>query len=75
MNFKNKNMASYYVNKNAQANGDHEVHKYGCSWLPEVENRIYLDNYDNCKDAVNKAKDYYFQVNGCYYCSNDCHTS
>ncbi len=28
-------MANYYVNKNAQANGDHEVHKSGCSWIPK----------------------------------------
>ena len=28
-------MASYYVNNNAQSNGDHEVHTTGCSWLPK----------------------------------------
>ena len=68
-------MANYYVNKNAQSNGDHEVHKSGCSWLPKPENRIYLGSFDNCKDAVKEAKKQYSQVNGCYYCSNDCHTS
>ena len=26
-------MASYYVNDNAQPNGDHEVHESGCYWL------------------------------------------
>ena len=25
-------MASYYVNRNAQDNGDHEVHLQGCYW-------------------------------------------
>ncbi len=68
-------MAKYYVNKNAQSNGDHEVHKEGCSWLPKTENRIYLGEHTGCKSAVRKAKDYYDQVNGCYYCSNECHTS
>lgn len=68
-------MANYYVNKNAQSNGDHEVHKAGCSWLPKVENRIYLGNFNNCKEAVRKAKEYYSKVNGCYYCSKECHTS
>ncbi|WP_430412526.1 hypothetical protein [Kordia sp.] len=68
-------MAYYYVNKNAQSNGDHEVHKSGCSWLPKEENRIYLGSFDNCKDAVKEAKKYYDDVNGCYYCSNNCHTS
>lgn len=68
-------MAYYYVNKNAQTNGDHEVHKSGCSWLPEPENRIYLGNFNNCHAAVRKARDHYSQVNGCYYCSIQCHTS
>ena len=68
-------MAKYYVNKNAQDNGDHEVHKEGCSWLPNKENRIYLGDYSACDDAVGEAKEHYSQVNGCYYCSNACHTS
>ncbi|QHI39030.1 hypothetical protein IMCC3317_44300 [Kordia antarctica] len=68
-------MANYYVNKNSQSNGDHEVHTSGCSWLPKEENRIYLGNFDNCKDAVKKAKGHYDKTNGCYYCANDCHTT
>ena len=68
-------MAKYYVNKNGQANGDHEVHKLGCTWIPNVENRIYLGEFDNCKDAVKEAKKYYTKVNGCYYCSKECHIS
>jgi len=68
-------MARYYVNKNAQSNGDHEVHKTGCSWLPAVENRIYLGEFSSCGPAVREAKKYYTQVNGCYYCCPACHTS
>ena len=68
-------MARYYVNKNAQYNGDHEVHRSGCSFLPKTENRIYLGEFNNCKAAVKEAKKHYSKANGCYYCSNDCHTS
>ena len=68
-------MASYYVNKNEQQNGDHEVHTTGCSWLPNAENRIYLGEFGSCSSAVTEARKYYLQVNGCYFCSNDCHTS
>lgn len=68
-------MARYYVNKNAQSNGDHEVHTSGCSFVPEVDNRVYLGDFDRCQPAVSKAKEHYSQVNGCYYCSNSCHTS
>lgn len=67
-------MARYYVNKNMQANGDHEVHKTGCTWLPNPENRIYLGDYSSCDPAIREARKYYNQVNGCYYCSNACHT-
>jgi hypothetical protein len=67
-------MASYYVNGNAQANGDHEVHKSGCSYMPTDANRIYLGNFDNCHDAVREAKKHYGRVNGCFHCANACHT-
>lgn len=68
-------MTKYYVNKNSQKNGDHEVHKTGCTYMPLAENRTLLGEFSNCTDAVKKAKDFYLQVNGCYYCSNECHTS
>lgn len=68
-------MASYYVNKNAQANGDHEVHRFSCSFLPAPENRKYLGEYESCAPAVREAKKTYPQSNGCYYCSPACHTS
>ncbi len=68
-------MARYYVNKNAQTNGDHEVHKIGCSWLPNDENRIYLGEFYSCYLAVTEARKYYTQVDGCKHCSLACHTS
>ncbi|MFT9496788.1 hypothetical protein [Anaerosolibacter sp.] len=65
----------YYVNKNKQANGDYEVHTEDCSWIPGAINRQHLGYFNNCKDAVKKAKDLgYSQSNGCYYCSKECHT-
>ena len=68
-------MAYYYVNKDAQPNGDHEVHQYICQWLPNSENRIYLGDFSSCGPAVAKAKDYYHKSNGCATCSPDCHTT
>ena len=68
-------MNRYYVNKNAQSNGDHEVHKTGCSWLPKPENRIYLGLFYSCYSAVAEARKHYTQVNGCAHCSSVCHTS
>jgi hypothetical protein len=68
-------MATYYVNKNAQANGDHEVHKSGCSFMPDASNRIALGDHSGCRSAVAAAKRHYTRVNGCYYCARPCHTS
>lgn len=68
-------MSKYYVNKNVQSNGDHEVHTTGCSWLPDAENRIDLGDFASCSPAVREAKKHYAQVNGCYYCANACHTT
>ena len=67
-------MANYYVNKNQQTNGDHEVHTTGCSWLSKVENRIYLGDFFSCGPAVTQARQHYTQVNGCAHCSPLCHT-
>jgi len=71
-------MPNYCVNKNAQPDsGDHEVHDLstdkGC--LPSQENRTDLGFHSSCSGAVEKAKEYYSDVNGCYYCANDCHTT
>ena len=67
-------MDSYYVNKNAQPNGDHEVHKFGCSYMPHQENRIYLGQFDGCTGAVREAKKTYSKADGCAHCSAACHT-
>lgn len=64
----------YYVNKNPQFNWDHEVHTNTCSRLPEPANRINLWEHTSCKTAVQEEKKYFPQANGCYYCSNACHT-
>jgi hypothetical protein len=68
-------MASYYVNDNAQSNGDHEVHAGTCSFLPEAKNRTYLGEHTGCATAVVKARTIYSDVDGCYWCSPSCHKS
>ncbi|HEX2050795.1 MAG TPA: hypothetical protein VHJ34_09220 [Actinomycetota bacterium] len=65
----------YYVNTQAQANGDHEVHTAECSYLPHRANRVLLGDFANCSAAISEARKYYTSVNGCYYCANACHTS
>jgi hypothetical protein len=64
----------YYVNKQAQSNGDHEVHVPRCSYLPDPENSVYLGAFTDCREAVNVALARYDKANGCYWCCNTCHT-
>ena len=68
-------MKKYYVNKNAQSNGDHEVHDESCTYLPSSDNRKYLGEFSSCKAAVTEAKKTYSKSNGCRTCSIDCHTT
>lgn len=65
----------YYVTQTAQDNGDHEVHTSSCSFLPGEMNRIYLGDFAYCSLAVAAAREHYAQANGCYFCSNECHTT
>jgi hypothetical protein len=70
-------MARYYVNRNVQANGDHEVHidiDGVCPTPPNPENRHHLGEFHTCKDAVREAKKFYPQSNGCKNCIPECHT-
>lgn len=67
-------MASYYRNKNAQLNGDHEVHRSGCGYMPSQTNQHYLGEFYNCTDAVTAAKLHDSSADGCAYCSPACHT-
>jgi len=68
-------MESYYVNTQAQLNGDHEVHASSCIFMPSLSNRKYLGVFLSCADAVKEAKKTYPKSNGCYFCCNVCHTS
>ncbi len=70
-------MARFCVNKNAQPNGDHEVHNLdaGCSYPPDPPNRLPLGDHRSCTGAVAKAKQTYPKSNGCAYCATTCHTT
>lgn len=70
-------MPQYYVNTNAQQNGDHEVHTDPCPYPPNAANRVDLGWHANCFGAVVSAKQRWphARINGCYYCCGACHTT
>ena len=64
---------AYYVNRVAQLTGEHEVHVSTCRFLPSVANRIFLGYFSNSQEALDAAKRYYNNVDGCYFCCSDSH--
>lgn len=68
-------MDQYCVNMQAQANGDNEVHKAGCAYVPLPHNQRYLGYHSSCRSAVAAARVFYTRANGCAFCSSVCHTS
>ncbi len=68
-------MPKFCVNKNAQENGDHEVHVEGAgACMPDPENQLDLGIHASCHTAVAKAKETYSQSNGCAFCCPACNT-
>ena len=68
-------MPYYYVNKNAQPGGEHEIHTTSCNHGVTIEsNKLSLGYHSDCKGAKQEAKKHYTNVDGCYYCCKDCHT-
>lgn len=67
-------MAHYFVNKEAQPSGDHEVHTSMCRYLPASHHREYLGAFGDCATAIAAARVLFRQVNGCVHCAAPCHT-
>jgi hypothetical protein len=68
-------MPEYVMNKNAQSNGDHEVHVITCNRLPIPEHRLSLGYHTHCSTAVAQAKKINPKADGCAYCSPACNRS
>lgn len=63
-------MAEFYVELNAQSNGDHVVHISECSLLPSKDTMQYLGSISNTKSAVKKAAEVLRQqASGCSHCT------
>lgn len=49
-------MEYYYLNKNTQPTGEHEIHKASCKFLPHMSNCIKLGYFYRAYDALIAAK-------------------
>ena len=70
-------MIHFYLNKNEQGNGDHEVHRGTCSRLPDINNREYLGFFNTSSEAIAQARAMhpFWRIDGCYYCCPENHKS
>jgi hypothetical protein len=67
-------MPEFYVNRNAQITGEHEVHqKDACPYPPDLANRVGVGWHASCHGAILAATSIYSSVDGCYWCCNTCH--
>lgn len=65
-------MAKYYLNKNAQENGDMEIHAESCKYFPAEKNRILIGDYPNAEEALKAIRE---KIDGCVHCSKEAHSS
>ncbi|MBE8182386.1 MAG: hypothetical protein HAW61_02540 [Candidatus Portiera sp.] len=66
----------YFINRNRQKTGEHEIHVKECKTFPEPQNAIPLGVYNICSAAKEAAKRAYpnWEVDGCKNCLRECHT-
>jgi len=65
-------MDKYYVHTKKTKDGYYEIHCYNCWLIPEKKELEYLGEFDNCRGALEKARESYYPVHGCAWCSIEC---
>lgn len=66
-------MAYYVVNINKDSRGYNEVHKTECSHKPYSWNCFNLGYCSSDSEAIQKARNYGYNPDGCYYCCPSVH--
>lgn len=62
----------YTLSKKGQiGTGCHKIHTVECKWRPSDRNAIDLKECMCPIEAMNKAKKYYSNINGCKYCCKE----
>ncbi len=69
-------MPEYYVSRNPDKDGFHEIHHIICPHLSEekLTEHVYLGRFNSCHKALLAAKRYYASADGCRRCASSCHT-
>ena len=64
----------YYVNRNSQSGGEHEIHTKGCSHPPLKKNRIPLKGTNLREWKREGKKKNISNMDGCGHCNKKYHT-
>lgn len=62
-------MAEFYIETNAQPNGDHYVHFANCTLLPAKDAIHYLGSIASSASAIKRASEYFKNACGCPQCA------
>lgn len=65
----------YYINRNTSTNpnNNNEIHTEDCEYLPSQHNREPLGSFNNCWEALEKARiSGYPKADGCTHCCTPC---
>lgn len=65
-------MEKYWVSNCTDINGNHAVHKEGCKHLP-LENGLYLGEHPDFFSALREAEQYFYEIDACEECIEECH--
>jgi hypothetical protein len=72
-------MFEYIVNRQRQFSPrlPYEMHNVsvGCIRLPDENNRVSLGEFENAFAAKDQALIFYPEVEGCYYCCDNCNNA
>ena len=52
-------MNLYFVDKNKQLEGAHDIHTFECSCLPAGDHRIFLGAFLTCQEALIEARQHF----------------
>jgi hypothetical protein len=64
-------MNRFYVFKNANLQGKHELHKDGCRCVLNDDMAIYLGSYNSISIAIVAARAFFNEVVACAYCCEE----
>jgi hypothetical protein len=64
----------YFVATRPQTNRYHAIHREGCPFLPENENRIYLGNLSSVHEAIGAGLKHFRSSTCCLFCLKEHYT-